>query len=99
MQRKLKSLIKNWIPPALTHVIQGRKGVRWHGDYPSWKEAWKLSQGYDSRVILEKVKKAALKVKTGQALYERDAVIFNKIQYSWPLLAALMWISAQSKYC
>lgn len=97
MQRKIKSLIKNWIPPALTHVIQGRKGVRWYGNYKSWEEAKRLSKGYESDVILEKVIDASLKVKTGKAVFERDSVNFDEIQYSWPLLAALMWISAQSK--
>jgi putative methyltransferase (TIGR04325 family) len=84
------------MPPALTYVIQGRKGVRWHGDYASWKEARSFSQGYDNSVILEKVKKASLKVKAGEAAFERDSVLFHDIQYSWPLLAGLMWICAQS---
>ena len=29
--------------------------------------------------------------------YERDSVLFDEIQYSWPILAGLMWIAAQSK--
>ena len=92
----LKNLIQDWVPPALSHVIKGKKGVRWYGNYESWEEAKSLSRGYESDVILEKVKNASLKVKTGKAVFERDAVIFDEIQYSWPLLAALMWICAQS---
>lgn len=97
MQRILKHLFKDWVPPALARVVLGTKGVKWYGDFSSWEEAIRLSDGYNSDVILKKVKKASLKVKTGEAAFERDSVIFNEIQYSWPLLAALMWISAQSK--
>jgi len=39
---------------------------------------------------------ATLKVKRGEAAYERDSVVFNEIQYSWPVTAALMWAAAQS---
>lgn len=53
--------------------------------------------GYDSTTILNKVKDALLKVKNGEAVYERDSVIFDEIEYSWPLLAGLMWITAQNE--
>jgi putative methyltransferase (TIGR04325 family) len=66
------------------------------GDFPSWEEARKESTGYDSEVIFEKVKNAALKVKNGEAVYERDSVLFDRIQYSWPLLSGLLWIASMS---
>ena len=69
----------------------------WFGDYPSWEEANKDSTGYDSDLILEKVKSSLLKVKNGEAIYERDSVLFNKVEYSWPLLTALLWITNQNK--
>lgn len=53
--------------------------------------------GYDANNILQKVKEATLKVKKGEAVYERDSVIFNDIEYSWPLLAALLWVAARNK--
>lgn len=52
------------------------------------------SEGYDTDRILEKVRHALLKVKTGEALYERDSVLFDEVQYSWPLLSALLWIAS-----
>lgn len=97
MQSFLKFFFKNWVPPALAQVIRGKPAVSWHGDYGSWTDARKLSSGYENGVILDKVKKASLKVKSGEAVFERDSVIFNEVQYSWPLLAGLMWIAAQSK--
>lgn len=57
----------------------------------------KHSQGYNSDIILEKVKDAQLKVISGEAVYERDSVLFDKVQYAWPLLSSLMWVAAQAK--
>ena len=64
--------------------------------FPAWQDAARNSTGYNSPGILEKVYQAALMVKAGRAVYERDSVLFNEIQYSWPLLAGLMWVVAQS---
>jgi len=68
----------------------------WHGNYSSWDEARKRCSGYDSGVILEKVKSSMLLVKDGSYPYERDSVLFTEIQYSSPLLASLMWIAAKN---
>jgi putative methyltransferase (TIGR04325 family) len=43
-----------------------------------------------------KVSESLLKVKNGDAVYERDSVIFDKIEYAWELLATLMWVAAQN---
>jgi putative methyltransferase (TIGR04325 family) len=66
------------------------------GNYGTWEEASKSSSGYNSQVILDKVFDASLKVKNGSAIYERDSVVFDKIEYSWPVLAALLWIASQN---
>lgn len=66
------------------------------GPYQSWQEASKNSSGYDTSIILEKVKNALLKVKNGEAVYERDSCIFDKIEYSWPLTSALMMLAAKN---
>ncbi|MDR2388608.1 MAG: methyltransferase, TIGR04325 family [Tannerellaceae bacterium] len=73
------------------------KGYGWYGDFRSWNEAQQHSIGYDAENILHRVKTSLLKVKNGEAIYERDSVIFNTIEYSWELLSALMWIAAQNK--
>jgi len=54
------------------------------------------STGYDSDIILQKTKDTLVKVKSGEAVYERDSVLFGEIQYSWPLLAGLTWAAARS---
>jgi putative methyltransferase (TIGR04325 family) len=83
--RMKKRLLRN--PPDVIYGLSG--------DYHSWDEAKANTTGYTSAIILEKTKRALLKVKSGESIYERDSVLFDKIDYAWPLLAGLMWISAQ----
>jgi putative methyltransferase (TIGR04325 family) len=65
------------------------------GNYASWEEAKKASGGgYDSELILNKVRDSLLKVNRGEAVYERDSVLFDEVQYSWPLLSGLLWIAS-----
>lgn len=61
----------------------------WFGNYKNWSEANKKSSGYDDASILEECKTALLKVKNGEAVYERDGVLYSTIQYSWGVLAGL----------
>lgn len=63
----------------------------WSGNYRSWDEASSFCSGYDQESIFEKVKDATWKVKTGEAVYERDSVLFDQIEYSFPLAAFLLW--------
>ena len=65
------------------------------GNYATWEKARKESGGYDSDRILNKVRSSLLMVKNKEAVYERDSVLFDKVQYSWPLLACLLWIASQ----
>lgn len=88
---------KNITPPIIWRHLQiKRKKYGFFGNFQSWQEAQKLSNGYDSDLIIEKVKNSALKIKNGDAVYERDSVIFDKIEYSWPLLTSLLWIASQN---
>ncbi len=94
--KNLKKVIKSWLPPAFFNLLSSKTFHDWSGEYTTWEDALKASTGYDNKLILEKVKEALLKVKNGEAVYERDSVLFGTIQYSWPLLAALMWVAAQN---
>ena len=69
----------------------------YHGDYENWNRAHQNCSGYSAENIVKKVKEATLKVKNGEAIYERDSVLFNSVEYSWPLLSALMWVAAKNK--
>lgn len=81
-------MIKELIPPILLNYLTGFF-YGWKGNYSSWKEAQKKCSGYGHEIVLSKVKEALLKVKNGEAAFERDSVLFDKIQYSFPLLSGL----------
>lgn len=79
-------------------LLSGDKGteVRWQGDYNSWEEALAAcgNEGYAEDNILERTLQSTLKVKNGEAVFERDSVLFDRIEYSFPLLACLLKIAA-----
>lgn len=64
------------------------------GNYSSWQEVRKISTSYDTPEILNKVKEAALKVKSGEALCERDSILFNECEYARPLIRCLLNIAS-----
>jgi len=90
-------MLKDWFPPIIWRILgkAKRSTITYHGDFPSWQDAVSASSGYDKENILNKVKSATLKVKNGEAVYERDSVLFNKTHYSWPTLSGLMWAASQ----
>lgn len=94
----MKQYIKRLIPPIVLDVLRKLKSSKygWRGDYKTWEEARKNSTGYDSDKIIQKVRSSLLKVKKGEAVYERDSVIFDEIHYTWPLLTGLMFAAAKS---
>ncbi len=61
----------------------------WSGNYKTWEEALSKTTGYNENSILNKIKDSILKVKNGQAEYERDSVAFEKFEYSEEFLNAL----------
>lgn len=89
-----RNIIKDWIPPYILRKVTGLF-YGWHGEFKSWGEAMKHCKGYNDTEILEKVRASALQVKNGSAIYERDSVIFDHIEYSFPLLSGLLWVACQ----
>jgi putative methyltransferase (TIGR04325 family) len=93
-----KSRLKDWLPPRFVKSIKQsglvNTGLYWKGNYANWEEALEKSTGYDSLEIVERVKTALLAVKNGEAAYERDSVLFDTIEYDWPVLSSLLWISS-----
>jgi putative methyltransferase (TIGR04325 family) len=67
------------------------------GNYPSWEAAQRDASGYDAPSIIGTVKDAAWKVKTGRAAYERDGVVFDRIELPYPLLALLLRIGVEAR--
>ena len=92
-----KDLIKMILPPialsALRHISRRPplEPIRFIGDYQSWEEAQRTTgSGYAAPEILAKTRAALMKVKKGEAAFERDSVVFTEMQYDFPLLAGLL---------
>ena len=100
---KLKTITKDWLPPKLKVHLQNwfwrNDKITFDGPFASWQEAEAKSSGYQDKKILEKVLSATLAVKRKEAVFERDSVLFDEIQYSWPITAALMWAAARCDGC
>lgn len=87
-----KTVAKKWLPPVLLERLKPLLGMSVHysGDYPDWATASAHVTGYDSTLILERVRRAMLKIKSGESAYERDSVLFDEVQHSFPVLAGLL---------
>ena len=94
--RRVKGVVKKILPERITGLLTGLF-YGWHGNYSTWEEARQKSSGYDSAMILGKVAISAGKVRDGMAVYERDSVLYDQINYSFPLLSGLLWVAARNK--
>lgn len=94
---KIKKIIKHALPPFMFDTVKlifSKYGFS--GNYQKWTDAQNDCSGYDDEAIIKKVKKASLKVKNGEAVFERDGLLYDKIQYSYPLLASLLWTTSKN---
>lgn len=83
------------IPPAIWRLrasLSRRHGM--YGNYATWQDAARDSDGYDSGVILDRVRRSLAEVRDGRAAFERDGCTFDRIHHSHPLLAALLYGAA-----
>ena len=96
MKNNLKQYIRSWMPPELLRLRTEltAAGISFKGDFRKWSDALVVSSGYDSEEILKKVESATRSVASGEAAFERDSVLFDEIQYSWPVLAGLLKAAA-----
>jgi len=88
-------IIRKILPDFIVRKIVGLF-YGWSGNYKRWDEAQRRCSGYNAENILKTVLNSTLKVKNGEAKYERDSFIFEEIQYNYTLLSSLMWIAAQN---
>lgn len=94
----MKKLLKEWLPSPLIEYLKPifKHGVYFSGHYSDWESASKFSTGYDVDIILERVKYSTLELIAGRAVFERDSVLFNRVQYSFPVLAGLLLASVKN---
>ena len=79
-------------------IMEARKPEHWQGDYKDWASAVQAAdtKGYAAEGILEKVRSAALAVRDGKALWERDSVLFYNEEFNQPLFDRLMQVAADA---
>jgi putative methyltransferase (TIGR04325 family) len=88
--KNLNTYLKLFLPSIITNLAGRHLSQEFEVNRSGWQSAIRDSSGYDKPDILRRVCESALKVKTGEAVYERDSVLFEQIQYSWPLLCGLL---------
>lgn len=95
----MRRWIKELLPPLLLRYLRRLKHRRygWLGNYASWEDAQHDAGSYDNEKIIEKVYDALKQVKEGVAVYERDGVLFDTIEYSWPLLSGLLYAASRTQ--
>jgi putative methyltransferase (TIGR04325 family) len=99
MRADFKHWLADWIPPHLRRALRGASAngaVSYSGNFATWDQARRHSDGYDAPAIVERVKQAQLKVVRGEAAYERDSVLFDEIEHSYPLLVGLQRAALQN---
>ena len=90
--RRTRELAKGLLPPLLLQGLLrlGLGGNRFKYGFKTWDQALSQCDGYDSTKITEALIAASRKVRDGKSAYERDGVVFDAIQHSWQLLAAIL---------
>lgn len=78
------------------HYAEGRTG-NWTKQFPDWESACAAAGGYADQSIFEKVFAAAMQVKKGMALWERDSVLFYQEDDNTALLTSLLHIAEQAQ--
>lgn len=92
-------LLRRLIPPIAIELLGRWRGTatRFTGPLASWDAARQRSAGYGAASILEQVARATEKVTSGEAASERDGVLLDRIEYSFPLLATLLRAALENR--
>jgi putative methyltransferase (TIGR04325 family) len=90
---------RGFVPPVALQWLRratGRATV-FRGPYPSWEIAAASATGYGTPDVLRRVSEAAQQVRDGLATYERDGVVLDQVEYSFPVLATLLLTAARNQ--
>lgn len=90
----MRQFLKQLLPPLAKRMLKYDFRYGWHGNYSGWEEARKQTTGYNADVIIDRVRSSALKVKNGEAAYERDAITYDSAPVYYPVLSALLYAAS-----
>ncbi|MDP8244108.1 MAG: methyltransferase, TIGR04325 family [Candidatus Hinthialibacter antarcticus] len=88
----LKYCVARFLPRKDFKSSGGFKGV-----YFCWEDASRQCGGYNEKVFFERLIESTRSVVNGESIYERDTVLFDRINYDWPLLACLMKVAIDNQ--
>jgi putative methyltransferase (TIGR04325 family) len=97
LRRRLFRAVAGVAPSLFVRAVQrvrGRHG--WFGDYPDWQTASAAAGGYDTPGIADRVEAAALRVRNGDAAFERDGVAFEELELDWNVLCGVLLSAARN---
>ena len=88
--------VRDWVPPLLWRVIRqwGGGSMSFRRSPGSWRKGLAISSGYSQEEILTRVVLATRAVVSGQAIYERDSVLFHEPALPFQILAPLLRAAA-----
>lgn len=93
-----KAIARKWLPPPILEWLKpvlGKSGY-YSGEFADWKSARDSSTGYAASLILDRVRRAVRAVRDGSAVFERDSVLFDNVQHSFPVLAGILRAMAEN---
>ena len=94
MKKFLKLLIPLFFIELYRKIFLKKNFIR---GFNNWNEALSKTTSYENKDIFSKTLHAARLVRDKKVAYERDSVLFDKIQYDWPLLSALLLVANNQK--
>jgi len=85
--------LKLTLPPFIITIARKVRNLyRYSKGFNTWDDALQNTTSYNKNEIIDKVLSSARLVRDGVEAYERDSVLFNKVQYDYELLSALLLI-------
>ena len=97
MSSRARRVVRDLTPPVLMRALAARTPgqLRFIDGFDDWSAATAASTGYSEGSILHRVAAATDEVVAGRAAFERDGVTFDRVEYRWPVTAALLWAAAR----
>lgn len=101
MNSQLAALVRGWAPPEALRLLRSCFGdeIRFSGNFASWEQAAAHATGYNAPEILAKAAESTRLVRSREAVFERDSVLFPAPQYPYPLLVGLLRVAAKHGGC
>ncbi len=86
-----RATIRSWIPQGLRDLFNLWTGhaIRYRGVYLDWESATLAAGGYAEEGLFTRLETAALAVKRGDAAWEQDGVLYDRIPADSPVLLSL----------